>query len=414
MSKIYIPKDTYAVCTYQQNSDPVRFIATRKNVSVYYKKKALLTIEDRNTDEKFICKKPMNIIMGLVGIGVGIFLASNPLGWVVAGAICVGVLAATATVTIITHSCTSKLQSGKWINYKEGVKFNGHNAITNCSMLMCENGGILQPIISYDVACKAAKAIAWENIKETATITVGAIASGFIMGKGGGFLNAMKGIFTKSGAFLTIGGIGFTYAMTSYQQHVMRGNEDYADNEIYQRMNEAESNESTIGEEIGDALKDAALSGAPPNIEDLAGLVQLYKTGQLIIQDTKLQDQFKKLSTMNRQELYSSQLAKNLWRELQTNSKFESVYNAVKRNSIHNQNRITPTMRNNAISHLNDSINNNKWSLNNPNSLLSKGTSIALFFVPLVSGYFSENARRELADTARQDATDSISVRTSK
>lgn len=35
MSKIYIPKDTYAVCTYQQNSDPVRFIATRKNVSVY-------------------------------------------------------------------------------------------------------------------------------------------------------------------------------------------------------------------------------------------------------------------------------------------------------------------------------------------------------------------------------------------
>ena len=99
---------------------------------------------------------------------------------------------------------------------------------------------------------------------------------------------------------------------------------------------------------------------------------------------------------------------------MQNNPKYESVYNAAKRNSTYNQNRVIPTMRNNAISHLDDNINNNKWSLNNPNSLLNKGASIALFFVPLVSGYFSENARRKLADTARQDATDGISVRTSK
>ncbi|WP_128330561.1 PAAR-like protein [Apibacter sp. HY039] len=417
MSKAYIPKDTWVVCTYQLNTDPKKLDVTRAKVSVFYKKdKALLTVEDKNTDKKFICKSPMNIVMGIGGLFIGLVLASNPVGWVIAGAIAVVVVA--AAVTIITHSCTSHLQKGKWINFKETVYFNGHRAITQSSMLMCDSGGMLQPIISYDVACKAAKAIAWENIKETTVVTAGAIASGFLMGKGGGFLNAMKGIFTKLGALFTLGGIGTTYAMTSYQQYIMRGNEAYADNEIYQRMNNADTKDysdiKTIGEETGKSLKDAALSGAPPNVKDLAGVVQLYRTGQLIIQDAALQAQFEKLATMNRQQLNTSELAKNIWREVQANPKYENVYNAVKRNSNYNQNRVTPAMRNNAISHLDDSVNNNKWSLNNPNSLLSKGASIALFFVPLISGYFSENARRKLADIAVQDATDSISVRTSK
>ena len=421
MSKVYIPKDTYAVCTYQQNSDPKRFIATRAKVSVFYKKKALLTIEDRNIDEKFFCKKPMNLSGMVTGLLVGVLLVSNPLGWIVTGALCVGILVAGATISIVTHSCTSKLQAGKWINYKEGVKFNGYNAITNCSMLMCENGGILQPIISYDVAKYAAESVAWQNRIETGVITAGAIASGFFLGKGGGFSNALlsfRNAFFSKQIFFTVGGMGATYAMTNYQSYVMRRNEKYSDNEIYQRMNEAEKKNyndiKTIGEETGKSVKEAALSGAPPNIKGLAGVVQLYRTGQLIIQDVALQAQFEKLATMNRQQLNTSELAQKIWREVQTNPKYESVYNAAKRNSNYNQNRVTPTMRNNAISHLDDNINNNKWSLNNPNSLLNKGASIALFFVPLVSGYFSENARRKLADTARQDATDSISVRTSK
>lgn len=54
-------------------------------------------------------------------------------------------------------------------------------------------------------------------------------------------------------------------------------------------MNEAEKKDysdiKTIGEETGKSIKDAALSGAPPNINDLAGVVQLYRTRQLIIQD---------------------------------------------------------------------------------------------------------------------------------
>ena len=421
MSKVYIPKDTYAVCTYQQNSDPKRFIATRAKVSVFYKKKALLTIEDRNIDEKFFCKKPMNLSGMVTGLLVGVLLVSNPLGWIVTGALCVGILVAGATISIVTHSCTYKLQAGKWINYKEGVKFNGHNAITNCSMLMCENGGILQPIISYDVAKYAAESVAWQNRIETGVITAGAIASGFFLGKGGGFSNALlsfRNAFFFKQIFFTVGGMGATYAMTNYQSYVMRRNEKYSDNEIYQRMNEAEkknySDIKVIGKETYDATESTVLSGAPPNIKDLAGVVQLYRTGQLIIQDATLQAQFEKLATMNRQQLNTSELAQNIWKEVQNNPKYESVYNVAKRNSTYNQNRVTPTMRNNAISHLDDNINNNKWSLNNPNSLLNKGASIVLFFVPLVSGYFSENARRKLADTARQDATDSISVRTSK
>ncbi|TWP23092.1 DUF4280 domain-containing protein [Apibacter muscae] len=419
MSKSYIPKDTYVVCTYQENTDPKKLIPTRNKVSVFYKKdKALLTVEDKNTNEKFICKKPMNLWMAIAGLAVGLILASNPIGWAVAG-ICAVVLIAGATIAIVTHDCSSPLKEGKWINYKTTVYFNGYEAITQESMLTCKSGGVLQPMISYDVASQAAKSIAYENIKETAIITAGAIASGYLLGKpiastsGSGlqfFTNSMRKIFGAFGSPYTYAGIATTYAMSSVQSSIMRGNDNYANNEIYQRMNEAEkkdySDVNTIGGETYDTLKDNALTLAPPTLEDA---VELYKTGQLVIQDEALLAKFRELVSMSRQQL-NSETARNLWSEIKTNPNYQDVYDSMRRNSIYNQNRITPTMRYNGISHIDDKLYNNKWSLKNENSLAQKSSAIALFFVPLASGYFSENARRKLAETAIQDATNSISV----
>lgn len=418
MSKAYIPQDTWAVCTFQQNTGPQKLIATRydrKQFTVLYKSDKnfiFLTVSDKNIREKFICKKPMNMWMAIGGLVVGLILASNPIGWVVAG-VCAAVLVASAAIAIITHDCTGPLKAGKWINEKSNVSFDQQKAITEASMLSCDNGGVLQPVISYDVAVQAAKAIAYENMKETAVTTTAAIATGFFMGKGGGFLKAIKGVFTKSGALFTIGGMGATYAMTTAQSRMMRGNSEYADNEIYQRMNKAEekdlSDPATVGKETYDTTKNTALSGAPPSIKDLANVVQLYRTGHIIIQDRALKAQFDQLSKMNKVQLRNSPRARALVKSIQ--EKRPDVFNEIKRSPNSKPIRLRPQMRDKAISHLESEIKKNKWSPSNENSLLTKGASIALFFVPLVGGYFSENARRKLAENAVKDDTSGISVR---
>lgn len=418
MSKAYIPQNTWVVCTFQQNTGPQKLIATkyeRQQFTVLYKgdeKLIFLTVGDRNIKEKFICKKPMNMFMAIGGLIVGLILASNPIGWVVIG-ICAAVLVVSATIAIVTHDCTGPLKSGKWIDEKSDVYFDKQKAITEASMLTCDSGGILQPIISYDVAVQAAKAIAYENIKETAVTVAAAIATGFFMGKGGGFFKAIKSVFTKSGALFTIGGMGATYAMTMYQSKVMRSNEDYANNEIYQRMNKADEKDftdgTTVAKEAGDTTKNTVLSGAPPSIKDLANVVQLYKTGNIIIEDKALKAQFEQLSKMNKTQLSNSPRARALIKSIQ--EKRPDVFNEIKRSPNSKPIRLRPQMRDKAISHLNDEIKKNRWSPNNENSLLTKGASIVLFFVPLIGGYFSENARRKLAENAVKDDTSGISVR---
>lgn len=420
MSKAYIPQNTWVSCTFQQNPGPQQLIATqdeRKVHSVLFQKnkdRIFLTVTDKNTNSKFICKKPMNIWMALGGIVVGLILASNPIGWVVIG-VCALVIVASVAIAVITHDCTGPLKIGKWVNEKSDVNFDKHFAITEQSLLLCDSGGILQPIISYDIAVQTSKAIAYENIKETAVVTVSAIATGFLMGKGGGFLKSIGSIFTKSGALFTVGGIGTTYAMTMYQSKYMRGNEEYQGNEIYQRMNRAEkidySNPKEATNETEKTAISTALSGAPPSVKDLGNIVQLYKTGKIIIEDKALRAQFEQLSKMNKVQLRNSPKARALIKSIQL--KRPDVFNEIKRSPNSKPIRLKAKMRDNAISHLNKEIKSNRWSPNNENSLLTKGTSIALFFTPLISGYFSEKARLQLALNAVQDNTSGISVRTS-
>lgn len=120
MSKAYIPKNTWVVCTMQQNPTPGKLIATkfpgeRERFSVLFKGDKdliFLTVGDRNTAEKFVCKKPMNLLLGIGGLVVGLILASNPIGWVVIG-ICAVVLVASVTIAIVTHDCSEPLKLGK-------------------------------------------------------------------------------------------------------------------------------------------------------------------------------------------------------------------------------------------------------------------------------------------------------------
>ncbi len=421
MSKAYIPQNTWVVCTMQQNPTPGKLIATkfsgeRKQFSVLFKgdkERIFLTVGDRNTAEKFVCKKPMNMWLAIGGLVVGLILASNPIGWVVIG-VCAAVLVASVTIAVVTHDCSEPLKLGKWVDVKDDVHFDKQIAIIETSLLTCDKGGVLKPIIDEATAFSAARAIAFENLKESVVTTVAAIVTGFLMGKGGGFIKSISGVFSKSGALLTIGGVATTYALTTWQSNTMRGSDDYADNDLYQRMNKAEAKDwssiETYGKESWETVSNAALSGAPPNLADF---VELYKTGGVVISDVALKQRVEQLSTLSRQQLLRNPAAQSIWNDIRTNPRYASVYNSIRRPSINNQARFTPSMRNGATNTLNNNIRNNTLSLSNSNSLLQKGTSSLLFFVPLIGGYFSENARRKLAEIATNDNSKNIDVRAS-
>ena len=421
MSKAYIPQNTWVVCTMQQNPTPGKLIATnfpgeREQFSVLFKgdkELIFLTVGDRNTAKKFVCKKPMNIFLAIGGLVVGLILASNPIGWVVLG-VCAVVLVASVTIAIVSHDCSEPLKLGKWVDVKEDVFFDKQKAILETSLLTCDKGGVLKPIIDEATAISAAKAIAFENFKESVITTAAAVVTGFFMGKGGGFFSALGGMFSKSGALLTIGGIATTYGLTTWQSNSMRGSEDYADNDLYQRMNKAEakdwSNIETYGKESWETVSNSALSGAPPNLADF---VELYKTGGVVINDVALRQRVELLSTLTRQQLLRYPAAQSVWQDIRTNPRYANVYNSIRRPNINNQSRFTPSMRTGATSTLNNNIRNNTWSLSNSSSLLQKGTSSLLFFTPLVGGYFSENARRKLAEIAVNDNSKTVDVRAS-
>ncbi|WP_435523823.1 hypothetical protein [Chryseobacterium indoltheticum] len=155
MSKAYIPKNTWVVCTMQQNPGPGKLIATnfpgeREQFSVLFKgdkERIFLTVGDRNTAEKFVCKKPMNMWLAVGGLIVGLLLASNPLGWVVTGILCAVVLVASVTIAAVAHDCSEPLKLGKWVDVKDDVFFDKQIAIIETSLLTCDKGGVLKPII---------------------------------------------------------------------------------------------------------------------------------------------------------------------------------------------------------------------------------------------------------------------------
>lgn len=401
MSKSYIPQNTYVVCTYQLNPTPKKLIATRREITVLHKGEPLLTAQDRNTNEPFTCKSPAKKRLFIAGFIVGLILASNPIGWAIIGVFTLVLAAGVAIAIAASHNCTNYLNSGKWINYKSNTKFNGYSAITQSSLLMCPEGGCLQPIISYEIATKTASAISTNNIVETGLSTIGAIASGYLLGKGGGLISALKAAFSKSGILFTIGGVGATYAMTSFESHMLRKDKSLAKNDIYERMNEGEEKDWTKVDTYIDEAGDIAIDNTPvpADIKDanVVGTINAYKVFMHTSGD--LAD-FKSIEKLSRQQMRKNPTAQSLLKDL-NKGKHPNIVNKSK---YYNSRRLNPSTRNEAISQLKDEVAKNK------SSVFQKGMGVVLFFLPLVDTYFSERARKVLAEEAIKDINNTISV----
>lgn len=402
MSKSYIPQNTYVVCTYQLNPTPKKLIATRSEITVLHKGEPLLTAQDRNTNKPFTCKSPAKKRLSIAGFIVGLILASNPIGWAMIG-VCTLVLAAGVAIAIAaSHDCTNCLNSGKWINYKSNTKFNGYPAITQSSLLICSEGGCLQPIISYEIATKTASAISTNNIIETGISTFGAIVSGCLCGIEGGIISALKTAFSKSGILFTLGGVGATYAMTSFESHLLRKDKSLAGNDIYKRMNEGERKDWAEKDTYIDEAKDVAIDNTPvpADIRDanVVGTVNAYNTFKQTSGDLS---KFQSIENLSRQQMRNDPIAQSLLKDL-NKGKHPNIVNKSK---YYNERRLNPTTRNEAISQLKDEVAKNK------SSAFIKGGKIVLFFLlPLVDTYFSEQARKVLAEEAIKDINNSISV----
>lgn len=314
MSISYIPEDTYAVCTYQMGAKPQKFIASRSKVSVFHKdKKPFLTIEDKNLDVEFTCKSPVNIASSFLAFGarliVGALLVSNPIGWIVAGCLVVAVGVA-YTVKAINHQCTSPMKAGQWVLYQPNVKFNGHNAITQMSMLSCSSGGIVKPFFSYSLACSAAK-----NIRKNNRIEVGInVGVSFFAG-----LLAPLGItktigkygFVKGIGYITgtnIAGLGITWTLQYGQREWIRIDNDFDDNQIYQDMNEEVDDNSFFGQ-----------IDEPSDLNDADAIVSLagaVKEGDIVTTNQQLKNDLAKLEGLSNYKLKKSELAQQIVKDL--------------------------------------------------------------------------------------------------
>lgn len=402
MGKSYLPQNIYVVCTYQLNPGPKKLIATRNKISVFHKGEPLLTKQDKNTDAPFTCKSPTNFILGLAGFAAGLLLVATPIGWAAVG-ICAIMLASGIAMSMFSHPCTSCLSSGNWTNYKSDVKFNGYPAITQASMLICSKGGCLQPIISYDVATQTAQAIATNNLIESGIVTVGAVASGYLMGKGGGIVKKLGEVFSKKGILFTVAGVGATYAMTSFEKSCLRRDKKLANNEIYERMNKAEAKDwsevETYLEETEDIAKDNFLDPADIRDANIMGTINAYNALREVGGDLS---KYRGLENMNRQQLRIDPTARALLEDLNSGKYPDIVANA----RYYNRNRLNPTTRNEAITQLKNEVSKNKTST------IEKAGGFILFFLPLAETFFSERARKDLARYAIQDINNSITVKT--
>ncbi|MDY0906249.1 hypothetical protein [Pedobacter sp. CFBP9032] len=426
MSASYIPKNVYAVCTFQTDSATRKFIDTRSEISVFYSKgsRTLLTIEDKNIDKEFPCKSPKNAMWSFLAFGagliVGALLLSNPIGWVIAAGI--GVMAiGLYHATQISHKCTGALGKGNWKIEHQTVKFNKQNAITQNSMLICDAGGILSPIFSQAVAEKYAARIDALNNKE---IWTNGIASFF--GGAGAVLafGEAAGAWGVTKVALWMGGTMGAVTVASYGEREAIRSTALSDNQHYQNMNEVDNNEILPG-----FIKDPTGStpgdlGSPDIMEvdgktgwfakDPSGKLIVFFNGRQYIKDIKgnytelkqgsqLAGDLKKIENVDPREMYKNAQAKQIVENIRQGKYSESLV----KSSIDGNNVVRPR---DLIKVLPDLKAIKLQNIKNLGKLTVKGGGLIAFVFPFVATWFSEQSRMELANAMAEDMNNGIAV----
>ncbi|MDR6527982.1 hypothetical protein [Chryseobacterium rhizosphaerae] len=432
MSASYIPKDVYAVCTFQTDAEPRQFIDTRNAPTVFYgtdTTRPLLTVADKNIrDKEFPCKSPKNAMWGFICFGAGLIVGallvlSGPIGWA-ALAVGAGVLlcagAAIYHGTKINHLCTGSLEKGTWKIEHEKVTFDKQKAITQNSILVCDAGGLLSPIFSYAIAKKYAEQIKSNNNKE---IGLNAFAS-FFGGAGIVIAGAEMGI---AKTLLWMGGTMVAMNEGTYWEREWIRGGSLQDNTHYQDMN----NEVDENSRIPGYLKDVpeSLVGITPS--DLASpdILELNEKGGLASRDGKtpiffngkwyVQDWQKNLIEIKQGTALSKDLSalegvnsREVWKTPEGKAIVENIRNGKYSESLvqtakDGLGRVRPRNLPNLAKELPALKLQN---IKNIGKLGVKGGGFIGFFFPFIATGFSEDSRKALANAMAEDAGNGINI----
>lgn len=426
MSASYIPKNVYAVCTFQTDGVPRKFIDTRSEISVFYSKgsRTLLTIDDKNIDKEFPCKSPKNAMWSFLAFGagliVGALLLSNPIGWVIAAGI--GVMAiGLYHATQISHKCSGSLGKGNWKIEHQTVRFNKKNAITQNSMLICDAGGILSPIFSQSVAEKYAEKIDALNNKE---IWTNGIASFF--GGAGAVLafGEAAGAWGVTKVALWMGGTMAAVTVGSYAEKEIIRSTALDDNEHYQNMNNVDQNELLPGY-VKDPTGSTPGDLGSPDILELDGKTGWFAKepeGKLIVffngkqyvkdikgnytelkQGSQLANDLKKIENVDPREMYKNTDAQQIVKDIRQGKYSDNLV----KSSIDGNQVVRPRDLNKVLP---DISTVKLQNIKNLGKLTVKGGGLIAFVFPFVATWFSEQARMELANAMAEDMNNGINV----
>ncbi|MGN8058231.1 hypothetical protein ACTJKN_18260 [Pedobacter sp. 22163] len=428
MSASYIPKNVYAVCTFQTDGVPRKFVDTRSEISVFYSKgsRTLLTIDDKNIDKEFPCKSPKNAMWSFLAFGAGLIVGallvlSGPVGWAVI-ALGVGMMAYGAYhATQISHKCSGSLGKGNWKIEHQTVRFNKKNAITQNSMLICDAGGILSPIFSQSVAEKYTERIDALNNKE---IWTNGIASFF--GGAGAVLafGEAAGAWGITKVALWMGGTMAVVTAGSYAEKEIIRSTALDNNEHYQNMNNVDQNELLPG-----YVKDPTGStpgdlGSPDVLEldgktgwfakDPEGKLIVFFNGKQYVKDIKgnytelkqgsqLANDLKKIENIDPREMYKNPDAQQIVKDIRQGKYSDNLV----KSSIDGNQVVRPRDLNKVLPDIGTIKLQN---IKNLGKLTVKGGGLIAFVFPFVATWFSEQARMELANAMAEDMNNGINV----
>lgn len=431
MTVSYIPENkVFAVCTFQLSSKSQKFSHSRSAFNVYYenKKQPVLTVDDKNIMVEFKCKSPANMIGSLLAFGAGLLLfATGPIGWVIAAAVAVVVVG--VAIAIITHKCTDPLNGGNWFLAHNSVKINKASAITRSSILKCGNQGILTPFFDEASANAAASSIANKNRWELGINIVASFGAGYFLPSSfakWGTASVAGKIWMAGGRFIAgfavFSGINYAFRGGIRWGHENMG--DVSDNITYDRMNNHKEN--VINQETGKVeekdIDQNSLFGAPSKpddfVQDSEDIIEIkkesgpwykitsYKRGTVAgkitnivesrrvhVDNVNFQRQLESLDGLNRQQLRTNPLARQLLNDLNS-GRYPEWRNAA---THYNSGRMNPSMIDDGRTVAAENARNSL------NSLKSNSVQGALFLIPFIGTIFSEEARVDLAQGMAAD-----------
>jgi hypothetical protein len=419
----YLPQNkTYAVCTNQLGADFRIFLTNsnlRENITVIFTNQdfPFLTEKDKKLDIDFSCKTCWNSGAGSIAFGAGVMtglvvaaaVATVPVaGWIVGGLIAIGCIAYGLFQLFTKLTCNQMIEydESKWISPHPTVTFDTYQAVVKTSILQCKEGGMILPFISQTTAANAASDIAFVNSMELGTNILANFLAGGLMG----FSLGHSGLLKTGGDFLI--GMAGAYIVFQPLQNLERlairrvFGPDETDNSYYSEIEAA--NSVSFMPDLPETPSDLIYDVVNPAIA-------LMKIKELAIESGAKQSQISEIDAAIKAGESTGSMAKG--NNPEAKIVFEKARNGEYGKTV--QEYFTNSKGTGAGMNRQSNYERSEQEINRNLSEVSKekmitktttALSIITLILPFVSTAFDESGLIIIANAAKEDLVNSISV----